>query len=48
MSFGILKLAQALGDQMALADAGRRLIRLHLYNDPITAIERIDQEIKAF
>jgi glucose-6-phosphate isomerase len=30
MSFGVLKMAQALGDLAALNDAGRRAIRLHL------------------
>ncbi len=30
MTFGVLKMAQALGDQQALLDAGRRVIRFHL------------------
>jgi hypothetical protein len=30
MSFGVLKLAQALGDAQALRNAGRQVIRLHL------------------
>jgi glucose-6-phosphate isomerase len=30
ISFGVLKMAQALGDQQALLDAGRRVIRLHM------------------
>ncbi len=30
LRFGVLKLAQALGDYQALRDAGRRVIRLHL------------------
>lgn len=30
LSFGVLKMAQALGDYQALRDAGRRVIRLHL------------------
>ena len=30
ISFGVLKMAQALGDRQALLDAGRRVIRFHL------------------
>ena len=45
MTFGVFILAQALGDQIALADAGRRLLRIHLYRDPIAAIEFIVQEL---
>jgi glucose-6-phosphate isomerase len=33
MTFGVLKLAQALGDQQALVDANRRVIRFHLGTD---------------
>jgi glucose-6-phosphate isomerase len=33
ISFGVLKMAQALGDQQALIDAGRRVIRLHIKGD---------------
>jgi len=47
MTFGILKLAQAFGDQMALADSGRRLLRIHLLHDPVIAIQLIEQEIGA-
>jgi transaldolase/glucose-6-phosphate isomerase len=46
MTFGILKLAQALGDQMALADAGRRLIRIHLHQDTQAAIALLEQELR--
>jgi transaldolase/glucose-6-phosphate isomerase len=46
LSFGTLKLAQAFGDQMALADAGRRLIRIHLHADPVAAIGLIRREIE--
>ncbi len=47
MTFGVFILAQALGDQIALADAGRRLLRIHLHQDPITAIDFFEQEIKS-
>ncbi|MFU8771055.1 MAG: glucose-6-phosphate isomerase [Anaerolineales bacterium] len=33
ISFGVLKLAQALGDRQALIDKGRRVIRFHLGRD---------------
>ena len=33
MTFGLLKMAQALGDKQALRDAGRRVIRFHLGTD---------------
>jgi glucose-6-phosphate isomerase len=33
MSFGVLKMAQALGDYQALQNAGRRVIRIHLKKD---------------
>ena len=38
ISFGVLKMAQALGDQQALVDAGRRVIRLHM-NKPLLDME---------
>lgn len=39
ISFGTLKMSQALGDRQALLDAGRRMIRFHLEDD--TAIRRL-------
>ncbi len=45
MSFGILVRAQALGDYQALADAGRRVVRFHLGQDPAAAIRRILAEV---
>jgi transaldolase/glucose-6-phosphate isomerase len=39
ISFGTLKMAQALGDNQALQDAGRRVIRFHL--DDIDALRRL-------
>ncbi|MBN1642781.1 MAG: bifunctional transaldolase/phosoglucose isomerase [Anaerolineae bacterium] len=41
ISFGILEEAQALGDQQALLDAGRRVIRLHLGSHVIENIEHM-------
>ncbi len=41
MSFGVLKMAQALGDLQALRDAGRGAIRLHLEGDIPSQIERL-------
>jgi transaldolase/glucose-6-phosphate isomerase len=39
MSFGVLKMAQALGDAQALLDAGRRVIRFELGSDVIAGIK---------
>ncbi len=41
MSFGLLKTAQALGDGQALVQAGRRVIRFDLGDDPISGIDRL-------
>jgi len=41
ISFGVLKLAQALGDRQALIDAGRKVIRFHLGKDVIAGLEKI-------
>ena len=41
ISFGILEEAQALGDQQALRDAGRRVIRFHLGSDVIDNLEKL-------
>lgn len=38
LTFGALKMAQALGDARALQDAGRRVIRLHLWGDDVPAL----------
>lgn len=35
MSFGVLKMAQSLGDKQALLDSGRRVIRFHLGDDVV-------------
>jgi transaldolase/glucose-6-phosphate isomerase len=41
ISFGVLKLAQALGDRQALLDAGRRVIRFHLGKDVGNGLKRL-------
>lgn len=41
MTFGALKMAQALGDRQALLDAGRRVIRFHLGTDVIGGLKRL-------
>jgi len=38
MSFGVLKMAQSLGDKRALQAAGRRVIRFHLGHDQVDGI----------
>jgi len=44
MSFGVLKLAQALGDRQALQDAGRRVIRFHLGADAIAGLRKLTEK----
>lgn len=46
MTFGVLKLAQALGDRQALLDAGRRLIRFHLGKNVVRELETLAESIK--
>jgi transaldolase/glucose-6-phosphate isomerase len=41
MSFGVLKMAQAMGDRKALLNAGRKVIRFHLGNDIIGGLTRL-------
>ena len=45
ISFGVLKMAQALGDQQALLDAGRRVVRIDLGEDPAGALQEFVKEI---
>jgi transaldolase/glucose-6-phosphate isomerase len=45
MSFGVLELAQALGDKQALEEAGRRVIRFHLGQDPAQEIRRLAEAL---
>ncbi len=41
MTFGVLKMAQALGDAQALLDAHRRVIRFHLDRDTVGALRNL-------
>jgi len=45
MTFGVLKAAQALGDQEALLNAGRRVIRFHLGADVVPGLQRLTEEL---
>ncbi|HDP99714.1 MAG TPA: glucose-6-phosphate isomerase [bacterium] len=46
MSFGVLALAQALGDRQALIEAGRRVIRFHLGQDIISGMKTITAAVR--
>ncbi|MFO7891660.1 MAG: glucose-6-phosphate isomerase [bacterium] len=46
ISFGVLALAQALGDRQALLDAGRTVIRFHLTKDTVQGISLLKENIK--
>jgi hypothetical protein len=41
ISFGVLEMAQALGDRQALLDTGRRVIRFHLGDDVAGGLSRL-------
>jgi hypothetical protein len=41
ITFGVLERAQALGDRQAMEDAGRRVIRFHLGEDVIEALDQL-------
>ena len=41
ITFGVLKMAQALGDKRALQDAGRRVIRFHLGTDVLAGLNML-------
>jgi transaldolase/glucose-6-phosphate isomerase len=41
MTFGVLKMAQALGDRQALEDAGRRVITFHLAEDVVEGLRSL-------
>jgi hypothetical protein len=45
MTFGVLKLAQALGDRQALLEAGRRAIRFHLGKDAGAELKQLAETI---
>ena len=46
ITFGVLELAQALGDRQALEDAGRRVLRFHLLKKPADAIRSLAETRK--
>jgi transaldolase/glucose-6-phosphate isomerase len=45
MSFGVLKMAQVLGDKKALQDAGRRVIRFHLGDDVVGGLRLLAEAL---
>ena len=45
ITFGTLKMAQALGDKQALLDAGRRVIRFHLGTDVVGDLRRLAEMV---
>lgn len=46
MSFGVLALAQALGDRQALIEAGRSVFRFHLGQDFMGGMKTLIKEVK--
>ncbi len=47
LTFGSLIKAQAMGDLLALKQAGRRVLRFHLHDDPLPAIENLTHTLKS-
>lgn len=47
LSFGALIKAQAMGDLLALKQAGRRVLRFHIHDDPSTTIDYLLQILKS-
>ncbi len=47
ITFGVLKMAQALGDKQALEDAGRRVIRFHLGRDVVGGLGQLAGGVSA-
>ena len=41
MTFGVLKAAQAMGDEQALRNAGRKILRVDLGSDVVGGLERV-------
>lgn len=41
ISFGVLEMAQALGDYQALVEAGRRVLRIHLGTDAVGGVRQL-------
>ncbi len=46
MTFGVLEMAQALGDRQALLDAGRRVIRFHIAGDVASALAKLTAAVQ--
>ena len=46
MTFGVLKLAQALGDRQALLEAKRRVIRFHFSKNVVNELQKLSEMIK--
>ena len=46
ISFGVLKMAQAIGDRQALIDAGRNVIRIDLGKDAINGLQKLSDIVK--
>jgi transaldolase/glucose-6-phosphate isomerase len=45
MTFGVLKMAQVLGDKQALLDAGRRVMRFHLGDDVVGGLKLLAEAL---
>ncbi|MGD2207481.1 MAG: transaldolase, partial [Anaerolineae bacterium] len=45
MTFGVLKMAQVLGDKGALESAGRRVIRFHLESDIVGGLKFLSEAL---
>ncbi|MBW1669336.1 MAG: glucose-6-phosphate isomerase [Deltaproteobacteria bacterium] len=45
ISFGVLKMAQALGDRQALIDRGRKVIRFHLETDTVAGLKKLIEAV---
>jgi transaldolase/glucose-6-phosphate isomerase len=45
ITFSVLKTAQALGDQQALLDAGRRVLRFHLGDDTVGGLKKLEETL---
>jgi transaldolase/glucose-6-phosphate isomerase len=45
ITFGVLKMAQALGDKQALHEAGRRVVRFHLGTDVVEGLNKLTEAL---
>lgn len=48
MTFGVLKMAQALGDRQALLENGRKVIRFHLSKDVMAGLKQLQRAVSGF